>query len=146
MSWNDVWTPCIFCVLLDKTKICNDVQKRCVTCQFFSAQKSAFFANQKRETIMLSFFTTKLVNNFCYFFDSNCTRVKKFPENGHRWCPKSRSTKPFCENRRGARCFAELFGSSICETIHAAVKSNQLELLIFTWKLLFIHRTAYLIK
>jgi hypothetical protein len=28
-------------------------------------------------------------------------------------------SKPFCENRRGARCFAELFGTLIRETIHA---------------------------
>jgi hypothetical protein len=27
--------------------------------------------------------------------------------------------KPFCENRRGARCFAELFGTLGRETIHA---------------------------
>jgi hypothetical protein len=27
-------------------------------------------------------------------------------------------SKPFCENRRGARCFAELFGTCISETIY----------------------------
>ena len=77
---------------------------------------------------MLSFLRDYFINKFCYFFDSNCTRVKKFPENGHQRCPKSRSTKPFCENRRVTRYFAELFGCSICDTIYAVVKSMQLDL------------------
>jgi hypothetical protein len=32
--------------------------------------------------------------------------------------------KPFCENRRGARCFAELFGTCISETIYDVVIFN----------------------
>jgi hypothetical protein len=31
--------------------------------------------------------------------------------------------KPFCENRRGARCFAELFWTIIQETIYAVMIS-----------------------
>jgi hypothetical protein len=31
--------------------------------------------------------------------------------------------KPFCENRRVARCFAELFWNMIYETIHDAITS-----------------------
>jgi hypothetical protein len=35
--------PCIFCVLLDKTKICKLWEEWCVTCQNISVQKTGFF-------------------------------------------------------------------------------------------------------
>ena len=47
-------------------------------------------------------------------------------------------SKPFCENRRGARCFAELFGRLIRETIHAVMVSNRRVLLIFTYHAFFV--------
>ena len=34
-------------------------------------------------------------------------------------------SKPFCENRRVARCFAELFWTEILETIHDVVKQKK---------------------
>ena len=46
--------------------------------------------------------------------------------------------KPFCENRRGARCFAEPFGRIILETIHAVMISNHRVLLIFAYHAFFV--------
>jgi hypothetical protein len=40
--------------------------------------------------------------------------------------------KPFCENRRGARCFAELFGTCISETIYGLVKPHMTDILNLT--------------
>jgi hypothetical protein len=36
-------------------------------------------------------------------------------------------SKPFCENRRGARCFAELFRTICIETIHAVKKYSYMK-------------------
>ena len=41
-------------------------------------------------------------------------------------------SKPFCENRRVARCFAELFWTEILETIHDVVKTIRCIFLVFT--------------
>ena len=43
MSWNDVRTPCIFLVLLDKTKICKLWECWCVTCHKYFGPKTRFF-------------------------------------------------------------------------------------------------------
>jgi hypothetical protein len=43
MSWNDVRTPCIFCVLLDKTKICKLWEWWRVTCHKYFGPKTRFF-------------------------------------------------------------------------------------------------------
>ena len=124
MSWNDVQTPCIFRVLLDKTKICKLWECWCVTCQNISAQKLTFFGCIFHVTIMLSLFMQKVWNKKCYFSIRICTRVKKILRNGHRWCPKIDMAKPFCENRRGARCFAELYLNMEYRTMYGAIFSN----------------------
>ena len=107
-------------VLLDKTKKYAFGGMSHVK---YLVPKTVFFlVNYLRDHYAVLFYTLlcKLILLFLRF--EFAQESKNFPGNGHRWCPKTRSTKPFWENPRVARCFAELFQNINWETIYAVVK------------------------
>ena len=71
--------------------------------RIFRSKNSLFLAPFFARPLCCHFYAFNTWINFVIFSIRICTRVEKFPENGHRWCPKSRSTKPFCENSTRAR-------------------------------------------
>ena len=107
---------CIFSVLVAKTKYMH-LSVSHVT--FFGPKKLVFLDPFFAWPLCSRFYTIITYNKFVIYSIRICTRLEKFPENGHDRCPKSRSTKPFCAKTRVARCFAELFGNAIFRMMHA---------------------------
>ena len=126
--WCDAWfqlyyflLDCIFFVLSNKTKICkirNDGMSHVI---IFRSKNPSFFLLKNMRPLCSQNHTSYTSNNFVIYSIRICTRVEKFLRNGHRWCPKSRSTKDFWENSTRTRCFAELFWINKRETIYAVM-------------------------
>jgi hypothetical protein len=116
---------CIFSVLFVKT---GNMHFSVSHVRIFRSKNSLFLDPFFAWPLCSRFYTFITWINFVIFSIRICTRVEKFLRNGHHRCPKSTSTKHFWENRRVARCFAELFGIIIWETIHAVEKIKLYEM------------------